>query len=144
VTGKTTSELIQCMPGHPQVIYTGYLPDIRSVLMKCAVCVVPLLTGGGTRLKILESLSSGISVVSTSVGAEGLDLVDGTDLLIADHPQHFAKCVVDILNEATLREKLRINGRCLVEKRYDWPMICDQFEKYMQEILLTRRSMERR
>jgi glycosyltransferase involved in cell wall biosynthesis len=103
---------------------------------------VPLLTGGGTRLKILESLASGIPVVSTSTGAEGLALEDGRDLLIADDPQYFAKRVIDILNDATLRDQLRMNGRRLVETCYDWQIICDQFEKYMHEIPLTRRALE--
>jgi glycosyltransferase involved in cell wall biosynthesis len=87
------------------------------------VSVVPLRQGGGTRLKILESLAMGTPVVSTAKGAEGLDLVAERDLLIADAPDAFAAAVLRLLGDPALRERLGANGRREVVARYDWQVI---------------------
>jgi len=92
-----------------------------------------LLTGGGTRLKILESLALGTPVVSTRKGAEGLDLVPGRDILIADEPADFADAVRRVLRDADLRENLSRNGHRAVT-RYDWQIIGPGFCDFLDEI----------
>jgi len=109
------------------VEFTGYVQDIRPIVAGSAVCVVPLRQGGGTRLKILEAMALGTAVVSTSKGAEGLDVMDGVHLLIADDPAAFASATRSLLQDAGLRDRLVTNARRLVEERYDWREIGGRF-----------------
>jgi polysaccharide biosynthesis protein PslH len=106
------------MPG--EVTVTGQVPDVVPYYQRSRVSIVPLRAGGGTRLKILESMALGRPVVSTSIGCEGLAVVDGEHLLIADEPESFAECVVRLLIDQELRERIARHGRQLVERRYDW------------------------
>lgn len=96
------------------------VPDMRPLLGRAAVSVVPLRSGSGTRLKILEALSSGCAVVSTSIGAEGLAVTEGREILIADTERDFAAAVSRILGDEFLQARLREGGRQLVERSYDW------------------------
>ncbi|HOU24511.1 MAG TPA: glycosyltransferase [Anaerolineae bacterium] len=105
------------------VIVTGTVPDVAPYYEQSHVAIVPLISGGGTRLKILEALAQGVPVVSTPVGAEGLDLTPDQDLLIANTPESFASRVVQLLNEPALRAALASHGRRTVATRYDWNKI---------------------
>ncbi len=98
----------------------GRVADVRPMMAHAGVIVVPLRAGSGTRLKILEALAMGKAVVSTSIGAEGLDVEDGRDILIADTPEQFATAVTHALADPALRERLGVNGRALVEQDYRW------------------------
>jgi glycosyltransferase involved in cell wall biosynthesis len=122
----------------PGVTVTGFVEDMRPYFWGAAACVVPLRNGGGTRLKILEAMAAGIPVVSTSIGAEGLDVTDGGSIVLADRPEHFADEVIRLLRDSGWNERLRANGRRLVEQFYDWRTIAprldavytDLFEKH--------------
>jgi glycosyltransferase involved in cell wall biosynthesis len=115
---------------------TGYLDDIRPVVGQAWACVVPLRSGSGTRLKILEAMALGTPVVSTTKGAEGLDVSHGENILLADTPNEFAAQTVALLRDAGLRERLAQHARKLVETRYNWEnsgklfneFLCVQFE----------------
>lgn len=102
---------------------TGRVHDIPAALSSASVVVVPLRLGGGTRLKILEALALGLPVVSTSIGAEGLDLEPGRDLILADDPGAFAAEVVGLLQDPERGRRLGANGRDTVCRRYDWSII---------------------
>jgi glycosyltransferase involved in cell wall biosynthesis len=102
------------------VTVTGFVPDVRDHMAKATALVVPLRSGGGTRLKILEGLSFGVPTVSTTIGAEGLDLLDGEHLLLADDPEAFAAAALTLLRDEVVRERLSRAGRAVVEQRYDW------------------------
>jgi len=104
----------------PGVTVTGAVPETRSYLAGAQVTVAPLLVGGGTRLKILEALAMGKTMVSTSIGCEGLDLTKGEHLLVADEPPAFAQAVIDTLNNADLRARLGAAGREAVAGAYGW------------------------
>ncbi len=104
----------------------GFVPDIRVYYSRAAVQIVPLRVGGGTRLKILDALAMGKAVVSTSIGVEGLDLIDGKDLLIADNEESFAQKVVMLLTNSESRKRLGKTGRATVEKKYGWDVIGPQ------------------
>ncbi|HEY3111115.1 MAG TPA: glycosyltransferase family 4 protein [Chloroflexota bacterium] len=120
ITGSTAGVDLSTLPRHPAARYTGYVPDIRPVVAQSWASVVPLRLGGGTRLKILESMALGTPVVATSKGAEGLEATDGQNILIADDPAAFADKLVALLRSPELRERLAAGGRRLVEARYDW------------------------
>ncbi len=102
---------------------TGYVTDIRPHVRDAACFVVPLRVGGGTRLKILDAWAMGKALVTTSVGCEGLEAVDGGNALIRDTPESFASAVRDVLHDAALRARLGAAARETVERRYGWDSI---------------------
>jgi glycosyltransferase involved in cell wall biosynthesis len=132
ITGRTDGVDLARLALTDQVVMTGYLDDIRSAVAQSWICVVPLRAGGGTRLKILESLALGTPVVSTSKGAEGLNLIPGRDILVADEPADFAEAVLNVLQDPVLRETLSRNGRQAVEAKYDWRIIGQQFDDFVE------------
>lgn len=102
---------------------TGRVDDLIPYYRRSTASVVPLRAGGGTRLKILEAMALGRPVVSTSIGCEGIDVVDGEHLFIADSPKQFAEKTVRLLQDKELSEKIRNNARHLVVTQYDWDII---------------------
>ena len=108
--------------------FVGEVPDVRPYLKRASVVVVPLRIGGGSRLKILEALAAGKAVVSTSVGAEGLDLVPSQEICIADGPAEFARTVVALLTSSNDRRRIGLAGRARVEKEYGWEQISQHLE----------------
>ncbi len=127
ITGSTLGVDLDRLILGEEVRLTGFVEDIRPVVSKAWVCVVPLRQGGGTRLKILEAMALGTPVVSTSKGAEGLAVTHDQDILIADQSDDFARQVVRLLGDADLRARLAVNGRHLVEQRYSWQLIGKDF-----------------
>jgi sugar transferase (PEP-CTERM/EpsH1 system associated) len=115
---------------------TGRVEDVVPYYRQSTVSVVPLRAGGGTRLKILEAMALGRPVVSTSIGCEGLDVVDGKHLLIADDPERFAEKTVRLLTDRALYQRIVAEARQLVVTRYDWDVIAGQlldvYSKAMQ------------
>jgi glycosyltransferase involved in cell wall biosynthesis len=138
ITGRTDGVDLSTLPAHPAVEYTGYVPDIRPVIARSWAAVVPLRVGGGTRLKILESMALGTPVVATSKGAEGLDAVDGQDILIADDPTAFADKLIALMRSPELRARLAAGGRRLVESRYDWRAVGRELRAIVDSIALAR------
>ena len=124
----------------PSAIATGLVEDTRPHLHGCSVFVAPILAGSGTRLKILEAMSAGIPVVSTSVGIEGIDALGESHLLVADTPRAFADSVVRLLHSPKLREQLRSNARSLVESSYEWQTIGERLEGVYRRLLQARNS----
>jgi glycosyltransferase involved in cell wall biosynthesis len=113
---------------------TGFVPDLAAVYGSHRAMVVPLRHGGGTRLKILEALAWGLPVVSTSLGAAGLGLVDGEHALIADDPPSFARALERVLDDDVLWARLAANGRALVEARFSWERIGDMADDAMRDL----------
>jgi polysaccharide biosynthesis protein PslH len=125
-----TDELLRL--ASPNVVLTDRVPDTRPYLARAGVVVVPLRMGSGTRLKVLEGLAMGCPMVSTAVGCEGITLVDGEHLLVADEPTVFARSVLQVLDNPALASRLGRNGRALVEARYSWPSVLGQLEAFMR------------
>lgn len=134
VTGRTGNVDVSHLTEERGVKLAGYVDDIRSELYRSAACVIPLRKGGGMRLKIPEAMAAGVPVVSTSMGAEGLDCVDNVHLLIADTPQDFANAIIRVLTDPALCETLRRNGRELTEKRYSWDISGKAFVDLVEEV----------
>lgn len=104
----------------PDVVVHGYVADLDPLYDACAVYIVPLLSGSGMRVKILESMARGLPVVTTSIGAEGLDVQSGRHLVVADSPEDFANAIRELLHAPERRWKVGDAGRQLVLDRYDW------------------------
>lgn len=133
VTGSTKGVDTAALALDDSVTLTGYVDDVRIPVSEAAACVVPIRQGGGTRLKILEAMALGTPVVATRKGAEGLDVVDGEHLLLADDAEDFACRTVELMSNADLRSRLAANARCLVEERYDWAAIGARFVSLVEE-----------
>jgi glycosyltransferase involved in cell wall biosynthesis len=103
----------------PDVKFTGSVPDMRPIIAKAAVCVVPLRIGSGTRLKILEAAAMGKAIVSTSLGAEGLNFLPGREFLLADEPEEFARAIAGLLADESRRLEMGRAARRRVQKHYD-------------------------
>jgi glycosyltransferase involved in cell wall biosynthesis len=123
VTGRTDGVPADQLPRHDNLVYTGYVDDIRQSVAGSWLAAVPLRRGGGTRLKILESMALRTPVVCTSKGAEGLGLVNGVDALIADDPQTFARHVITVLSDIKVRMALAERGAQTVAMRFDWQVL---------------------
>jgi glycosyltransferase involved in cell wall biosynthesis len=122
IIGKSPTPEVEALNGE-NVFVTGWVPDIRPYYNRASVAVVPLRAGGGSRLKILEAMALGRPVVSTTVGAEGLEVEHGESILLADGAAGIADAIVRVLGDADLAERLTKNARRLVEQRYDWEAI---------------------
>lgn len=132
ITGKNDGVPIDKLSELEGVVFTGFLDDIRPRVARSWINIVPLRRGGGTRLKVLESLALSTPVVATSKGVEGLELVADRDYLLADDPQTFAGQIIHLLNDKGLRATLSQNGCRTVALKYNWrtigPMFCDFVE----------------
>jgi glycosyltransferase involved in cell wall biosynthesis len=102
---------------------TGYVDDVRPYMARASTFVVPLRAGGGTRLKILNAWSMGCAVVSTSLGCEGLEAVDGENILIRDDPRAFAKAIIQLERDEELRARLGAAARRTAQAIYSWTVI---------------------
>ncbi len=122
---------------------TGYIADPQPYLEQAGVFIVPLLSGGGMRVKIVDAWCWGLPVVSTSIGAEGIRCQPGENILIADEPQAFAHAVVKVLKEPLLAQQLRINGRRWVEENYNWRTVYSKWDSiYLNASPLERNSIQ--
>lgn len=106
-------------------IYTD-VPDVRQYLNDADVYICPILYGSGSRLKILEAFASRIPVVSTSIGAEGLEVINGENILLADDVESFVNKILVLLRDIPLREKLISNAFKLVNEKYSWHLITEK------------------
>ena len=134
IVGGNPSARVQKLAEQEGVTVTGRVPEIKPYFAEATVFVVPLRIGSGTRLKILEALAMGKAIVSTSVGAEGLDLRDGEEIFIADEPAAFADAVTRLLTDAELRRRTGENGRARVEQDYDWRSIGEKLHALYTQI----------
>jgi len=120
IVGSNPSPEIWQLAKLPGVTVTGSVPDVRPYLTTAAVVIAPLLIGSGTRLKILEALAMQKAVVSTNIGCEGLSVLSGEHLLVADQDEAFTQAVIDLIRNPEMRIKLGMAGRSLVEAEYSW------------------------
>lgn len=101
----------------------GFVPDVRPYMERCAAMAVPIRCGGGTRLKVLEAFAAGLSVVSTPLGCEGIEVVDGKHALLAESPEDLAAALCALLTDRSRARALAENARRLVETQYSWQAI---------------------
>jgi glycosyltransferase involved in cell wall biosynthesis len=122
----------------PRIELPGFVPDLRRDLAAAAAVVVPLRLGGGTRLKIVEAMAMGKAIVSTTLGAEGIEAVPGRDLLIEDEPAAFAEAVNRLLAQPGLAARIGESARQLAVERYAWSVAARALEGFYLRILEVR------
>jgi glycosyltransferase involved in cell wall biosynthesis len=114
---------------------TGTVPSVVEHLREAAAVVVPLRVGGGTRLKIFEAMATGKAVVSTTIGAEGLDVHHGQDILLADDAESFADSIISLLNDEARRKSFE-RAAAQLAAQYDWVVVARRFEEMLARVAL--------
>jgi glycosyltransferase involved in cell wall biosynthesis len=112
---------------------TGTVPSVADYLREATLVIVPLRIGGGTRLKIFEAMAMGKAVISTSIGAEGLDVQSGRDVILADNAASFADAILLLLRDAALRQQYE-RAAARLAARYDWSNVAQRFAEVLQEV----------
>ena len=120
---------------------TGDVDDIRPYVHRSSVYIVPLRIGSGTRLKIFEAMAMGKAIVSTTIGAEGLPIQDGREIVLADEPEEFARAVGALLQDQVRRRQLGQAARELVEHKYSWNSVARNFEIILETLVATGRNL---
>jgi polysaccharide biosynthesis protein PslH len=134
IIGRSPTPVVKRLAEIAGIEVTGRVDDIRPHVAAGSVYIVPLRIGGGTRLKIFEAMSMGKAVVSTTVGAEGLPVTHGHDIIIADEPARFAQAVVHLIRDGELRRRIESQARRLVVDRYDWSAVAEDFEEALTQL----------
>ncbi len=124
----------------PAVDFIGEVDVVLPWYHGTSIAVAPILEGSGTRIKILEAMTLGNPVVSTTVGAEGIDSTDGSDILIRDDADSFGQGILRLLSDDALFRKLQVNGRQLIDAQYDWKVIGNRLNESVREMLAVGRS----
>jgi sugar transferase (PEP-CTERM/EpsH1 system associated) len=134
IVGRAPTPAVVRLAQQHGVAVTGRVEDVRPHIAEAAVYVVPLRIGGGTRLKIFEAMAMAKAVVSTSIGAEGLPVTHGRDILMADTPAQFADTVVGLIRDQPARRRIETAARQLVVERYDWSVVAQDLEDALLRI----------
>jgi polysaccharide biosynthesis protein PslH len=136
VVGRSPSRKLQALVQQEKSVrLTGWVEDIRPFVARGSICIVPLRIGGGTRLKIFEAMAMSKAVVSTSIGAEGLPVQDGENILLADTPKDFARSMISLLRDPDQRRCMGASARALVQEKYSWPKVAESFACTLQEVI---------
>jgi sugar transferase (PEP-CTERM/EpsH1 system associated) len=135
VVGKNPPPSVEGLVQRGGIVVTGFVEDIRDYLARSSVVVVPMRMGSGMRIRILEAMSMGKAIVSTSIGAEGTKVNAGQDIILADTAADFAQSVVRLLQDPNLRRCIGSSARKLVERCYSWEMMTDLLERSYQSVL---------
>ena len=130
LVGKNPRAVSRHIEGDPRIEVTGEVPDALECLARAQVAVVPLLAGSGTRFKILEAWAARAPVVSTRLGAEGLPVNDGEDILLADGPAAFADAVSRLLRSPDLRRRVGECGRVSLERGFTWDIAWQKLDSF--------------
>jgi len=137
--GKSRDEVL-AIGRNPRIEFVGEVKDLIPHYRSTGISVVPLRIGSGTRLKILEAMSLGNPVVSTTLGAEGIKAVNNEHLLLADTPQNFAEAVLKLMADRELFDRLRHSARRLVTEHYDWRVIGENLNNIVQSLAHAHRG----
>ena len=139
IVGKDPPPSVRRLSSRPDVYVTGFVQDVRDYVAKASVFLVPLRVGSGMRLKILEAMAMGKAVISTRIGAEGIEAVDGQHILLADTADDFSASVIRLLTDANMRRHIGQNARRLVERRYSWNTMVDLTEQIYRDVIKNKK-----
>jgi glycosyltransferase involved in cell wall biosynthesis len=127
IVGRNPPDFVHRLSQRAGVRVVGTVPDVRPYLAEASVVVVPLLVGGGTRIKVFEAMAMEKAVVSTSIGAEGLDVTPGEQITIADDPHEFSRAVIRLLEHPEERRRIAQQGRKVVGEKFSAERVARQF-----------------
>lgn len=136
IVGKNPPPEVQALASDPRIEVTGYVADATPYLAAADAFVVPLHAGGGMRVKILDAWLWGLPIVSTPLGAEGIALRDGENILLGESPAAFAAAVVRCLTDPDLNARLRTAGRAWVEENYAWQTVYRRVDEVYARLLM--------
>ncbi|HYB41946.1 MAG TPA: glycosyltransferase [Candidatus Methylomirabilis sp.] len=142
IVGRDPAPAVRALAGRPGVVVTGFVSDMRPYLAQATVVVVPLRFGSGMRQKILEAWAMRKCVISTTVGAEGLDARDGENILLADGAQAMADRVVEAIRDVGLRDRTRAQGRSLVWTAHHPGLLARRYHDEITSVLRDKRHRE--
>lgn len=114
---------------------TGTVDDVRPYIAKAAIYIAPLRIGGGSRLKILEAMAMKKPVISTTIGADGLLVEDGKNIILADDNSKFAEQIIWLMENQNMMQKLAENGYSLVNEKYRWQKLSEKYNSYIKTIV---------
>lgn len=140
IVGREPSTEVRQLASIRGIDVTGTVDDVRPYYREAVVSIVPLKIGGGSRLKILESMAAGVPVVSTTLGAEGLEVRHGTDIVIGDTNDQLVEAITGVLEDEELRRQLSGAGRDLVSRRYEWAIAGESLFRIYENLLADRTS----
>ncbi|HLM23905.1 MAG TPA: glycosyltransferase [Pyrinomonadaceae bacterium] len=135
--------LVELSKRDPSVVVTGRVDDVRPFMDEAAVYIVPLRIGGGTRLKIYEAMAMEKAIVSTSIGAEGLPVADGEEIILADTPESFAEAVVRLLRQESLAMEIGKRAAAKVREQFGWDTVADSFAAVCERAIALKASPEK-
>jgi len=142
IVGRDPATEVRQLASIPGVEVSGTVDDVRPYYREAVVAVVPLRVGGGSRLKILEAMAAGIPVISSSLGAEGLEVSHGENILIVDGTKDLKEAIASVAANDKLQQKLRLGGRALVSERYEWTRLGAALAKVHDNLLKSSRSRQ--
>lgn len=134
IGGQPPAEVVAASGADARIKVHGFVPDVRPFMARSSVYVAPIRVGGGTRLKILDAFAAGKAVVSTAVGCEGIDCIDGEHIVIANTPGDIANRVVYLMQHPEKRREIERNARRLAENSYSWHIIGEKLRNLYREI----------
>ena len=134
IVGRDPAIQVRELAARPGIEVSGTVADVRPYYREAIASIVPLKVGGGSRLKILESMAAGVPVISTTLGAEGLVVQDHKELLLADTNEDLAVAIKDLVDDGGLRRRLTEAARAMVADRYDWSMLGTDLLAFYREL----------
>ena len=138
IGGDVTQRLIRSAKHDSSIKTIGFVDDPSLYLAKGTVFVAPILSGSGTRLKIMEAMAMGKAIVTTSIGCEGIEGINKKHYMISDTPNEFAENVIKIINDRDFLKYIGNNARSLVLEKYDWEIICNKINILYRNIIIKK------
>ena len=140
IVGKNPDRRLQAAAASwPGINLTGYVADLQTIYRDSRVSVAPLLFGSGMKVKVLDAMARGMPTVTTSVGAEGIDIENGRHLLVADEPDQMTDAILSLLDDAELWQRLQENSRALISERYTWRQLFTNMHRDIDAALRAHR-----
>ncbi len=143
VVGTDPPQNIRHLNTDENIVVTGFVDSIHEYLARATIAVCPMRSGSGIQNKVLEAMASGTPIVTTEYALDGIQATPGRDLIVANEPREFAHRVVELLENPSLRRKLAVNARQLIEKKYTWEISVQQLER-IYEAAITAHALKQR
>ncbi len=142
IVGDSPSPTLQQYQArYPQNIFiAGYVDDVRPYMQRASIFIAPMRCGSGTKVKVINAMAMGKAIVSSSVGAEGIKVESGKDLIIAEAPQEFADQILRLLQDPARLRQLGENARQVVERYYDWRVIYKKMDALYEKVAIGKRA----